>query len=264
MKEIAYWNSILFLLLYARLKKGAVALSKFIQPKRLFAVILAALITAVNLNSFVHTGGLFPGGATGLTVLAQRIFHNYLHIEISYSLVNIILNSIPIYIGFRYIGKKFTLYSLLMILLTGVFVDIIPTFTITYDPVLISIFGGIINGAIMSLCLSVDATTGGTDFIAIFLSQKRGVDSFDLILYFNGVVLLIAGLLFGWDKALYSILYQYVSTQTLHLLFRNYQQQTLFIVTEKPREVCEKIYEISRHGATYWKAKALMEETINI
>ena len=104
------------------------------------------------------------------------------------------------------------------------------------------------------MCLSVDATSGGTDFISIFLSQKRGMDCFHIILGFNVVILLIAGWLFGWDKALYSIIFQYVSTQTIHLLYRNYQQVTLLINTEYPEAVCEAIYDTSRHGATYLDA----------
>lgn len=86
-----------------------------------------------------------------------------------------ILNAIPVYIGFRFIGKKFTLYSCLMIFLTGIFTDLIPGYAITYDTLLISIFGGMINGAVVSLCLVMGATTGGTDFIAIFLSERKGM-----------------------------------------------------------------------------------------
>ena len=218
--------------------------------KRLVVVVIAALIMALNIKSFVRTGGLFPGGAAGLTLLIQRGLQNFAGIEISYSLVNIILNAFPIFIGFKFIGKKFTLYSLIMIILTGVFVDLIPGFILTYDTLLISIFGGIINGAVISMCLAVDATSGGTDFISIFMSQRRGIDSFNVILGFNACILVVAGLMFGWDKALYSIIFQFVSTQVLHLLFKTYQQQTLFVVTDHADAVCAEIYRVSNHGAT--------------
>jgi uncharacterized membrane-anchored protein YitT (DUF2179 family) len=112
----------------------------------------------------------------------------------------------------------------------------------------------------MTLCLRVNATTGGTDFISIFLSQKRGVDSFNLILGFNAVILLIAGYFFGWDKALYSIIFQYTSTQTLRLLYRNYQQETLFIVTDKWEEVKRAIHDTTNHGSTIWAAEGGYKE----
>ena len=142
-----------------------------------------------------------------------------------------------------------------MIFLTNILTDLIPGYVVTYDTLLISIFGGIINGFVISLCLRINTSTGGTDFLSIYLSQKKGVDSFNLILGLNMVILSIAGLLFGWDKALYSIIYQYASTQILHMLYKKYQQQTLLVVTDKPREVCEAIYKISHHGATIMRGE---------
>ncbi len=227
--------------------------------KRILVICGAAFLLAVNIKTFVNTGGLYPGGATGLTILLQTIFERYFHMAVPYTAINLLLNAVPVYIGFRYIGKKFTLYSCLMILLTGFLTDMIPAHVITYDTLLISIFGGMINGLVISICLIMGATTGGTDFISIYLSEKKGVDSWNLILGLNIVILSIAGLLFGWDKALYSIIYQFASTQILHTLYTRYQKQTLFIVTSKPREICDAIYAVSNHGATILEGKGSYE-----
>lgn len=229
--------------------------------KRLLVVILASILMSVNIKTFVHVGELFPGGVNGLTVLLQRIFLKFFNISLSYTIVNVLLNLFPIYIGFRFIGKKFTLFSLIMILLTGILTDFLPSLPITYDTLLIAIFGGILNGVVISLCLSVDATSGGTDFIAIYLSQKHGRDSFNLVLGFNVIILSIAGLLFGWERALYSIIYQYVSTQTLHVLYRNYKRETLFIITTHSEEIAKRIHEICHHGATILDAEGSYEHT---
>lgn len=218
--------------------------------KRIIVICLASAIMAVNIKTFVSAGGLYPGGATGLTILIQSICKMFFHISIPYTPVNLLLNAVPVYIGFRFIGKKFTLYSCLSILVTSILTDIIPDVAVTYDILLISIFGGIISGFAISLCLSMNATTGGTDFISIYLSEKKGVDAWNFILAFNVVIIMIAGLLFGFDKALYSIIYQYASTQMLHMLYKRYQKQTLFIVTNKADEVCKAINMVSMHGAT--------------
>lgn len=223
--------------------------------KRIAVICLASLLLAVNIKSFVRTGGLYPGGATGLTILIQRMALMFLQIEVPYTLVNLVLNAVPVYIGFRFIGKKFTLYSCLMIFLTGIFTDIVPAYTITYDVLLVSVFGGIINGFVISICLLMNATTGGTDFIAIYLSEKKGVDSFNIIFCLNMLILLSAGLMFGWDKALYSIIFQYVSTQVLHMMYKKYQQETLFVVTNMPQEISEVISRESHHGATILEGK---------
>ena len=217
---------------------------------RMLVIALASLLMATNINTFVHTAGLFPGGATGLSLLIQEVFRKHFNIVIPYTAINILINSIPIYIGFKYIGKKFTLLSCGFIVLTSVLTDIIPSYIITQDVLLISIFGGMMNGVAISICLLMDATSGGTDFVAIYLSEKRGIDSFNVILFINACILAAAGVLFGWDKALYSIIFQFASTATIHVLYRKYQQVTFFIVTTKPDEICRAIYSITNHGAT--------------
>ena len=229
------------------------------DTKRLLVICLAAVVMAGNIKTFVRAGDLFPGGATGLTILIQRVFEMFFDVKLPYSLVNILLNTLPIYIGFRYIGKKFTLYSCVMIFLTGFLTDIMPSYVVTYDTLLISIFGGMINGFAISVCLLMNATTGGTDFLAIYFSDKKGVDSFNLILGLNIVILSVAGFLFGWDKALYSIIFQFASTQVLHVLYKKYQKKTLFIVTNRPKEVCQIITETTHHGATILDGEGFYE-----
>ncbi len=223
--------------------------------KRFLIVIFAAILLALNIKIFVRNGNLFPGGVTGLTILIQRLVEKYTGFELPYSPVNMILNAFPVYIGFRYIGKKFTLLSLLMIFCSGVMTDLLPTYVITDDLLLIAVFGGILGGTSVSLCLMADATSGGTDFIAIYLAQKRGMETWNLILAFNVIILSVAGFFFGWEEALYSIIYQFVSTQTMHTLYRSYQQQTLLVVTMKAQEVCDAIAQSTYHGATILDAE---------
>ena len=230
-----------------------------LELKRFLIITFASALMAANINSFVDAGGLYPGGATGLTVLIQRAGAMIFQVSLPFTLVNLLLNAIPVYIGFRYIGKKFTIYSVYMIVLTGFLSDILPKFTITYDVLLIAIFGGILNGVAISIVLIQGATSGGTDFIAIYLSEKKGMDSWNLILAINVVILTAAGILFGFDKALYSIIYQFVSTQALELLYKRYQKETLFIVTTHPKEICDSISTLTHHGATIIEGKGSFE-----
>lgn len=218
--------------------------------KRIFFISLAALLQAFNMKTFVSVGGLFPGGVTGLTVLIQRCALRYLNVDLPYTPVNLLINAIPVYIGFRFVGKKLTLYSFYFIILSSFLTDLFPLHAITQDTLLISIFGGMINGFLVSICLQMNANTGGTDFISLFLSERTGIDSFNVILGVNVVILSVAGLLFGWDKALYSIIFQFFSTQVIHLRFQRYQQTTLFIVTNSAKEVSKAISRASNHGAT--------------
>ncbi|MBR4224836.1 MAG: YitT family protein [Oscillospiraceae bacterium] len=214
------------------------------------AVCVAAFLMALNYKTFVTTGGLYPGGVAGLTILIIRLVDMALHISLPFTVVNVLLNTIPVYIGFRYIGKKFTIFSCVMIILNSVLSDLIPTYIITEDILLISVFGGIMQGLAIGICLNAGATSGGTDFISIFLSERRGIDSFNIILAANAVILGMAGFIFGWDKALYSIIFQCASTAVIRMMYKKFRQCTLFIVTDKPDEICETIYRSSMHGAT--------------
>ncbi|MCR4672182.1 MAG: YitT family protein [Lachnospiraceae bacterium] len=217
---------------------------------RLAAVLAAAVLAGVCLKTFVKAAGLFPGGATGIALLIQGAVAKYAGIDIPYTPINLALNVIPIYIGFRYIGKKFTLYSMILIVVMGVVTDAVPAYPLTDEPLLLSIFGGIIFGFASCICFHFGATTGGSDFIAIFLSRRKNYDSFNVTLTISIIILVIAGMMFGWDKALYSIIYQYASTQVIHTFYRRYQQETLIIVTDHPNEVCEEIFRTSGHDAT--------------
>ncbi len=211
---------------------------------------LAAGIFAFNLKSFIRTGNLIPGGFSGITVLVQQIGRQFFGVEIPYSLVYLPLNVIPAYIGLRYIGKKFTFESFYVVVLSSILTDIIPNITITYEPILIALFAGIVGGIASVICLTAGASGGGTDFISIFLSEKKGIDAWGYILAGNIVLLVLGGLLFDFDRALYSIIYQYVITTMLGTYYKRYQQDTLLVVTSKPQEVLDKIYELTHHDGT--------------
>ena len=223
---------------------------------RLTGMLAAAVISALNMVIFVQAGGLFPGGIAGLTVLVQRCALKYCDIALPYSTTNILLNAFPVYIGFRYVGKKFTFFSLLLILLSSFLVDFFGTLEpFTDDLLLICVFGGIINALANSIALRQNASFGGTDFLAMYMNSRHGMDSWNMVFGINTVILCIAGLLFGWGKALYSIIFQFTSTQTLKIFYKKYQQTTLLIVTNKPDEICHEIRRTTGHGSTILRAE---------
>ena len=225
------------------------------NAKRLLLVTAGAVLYACNMKSFVRAGDLLPGGISGISVLIQQVFSAFLGMDLPFSVVNLLLNALPIFIGFRFIGKKFTMYSCVMIVLSSVLTDVIPVQPITYDSLLVGVFGGILNGLAISLCLMGRASSGGLDFIAIFLSQKLNTDAWNYTLAINALVLGTAGALFGWDKALYSIIFQFTSTQVVKMLYQKHRQHTLFIITNDPKSVYTTISGCTNHGATVFEGK---------
>ena len=218
---------------------------------RVLTIALSSFIVAVNLKSFVAAGDLFPGGFTGIARLIQRCALEFAGVELPFGPINLALNAIPAAISFKLVGKRFTLYSCLTIVLTSIFTDLVPALDITEDKLLICIFGGMINGFAGCLCLWVRVTSGGTDFIAIALSERKNVDAWNYILCGNVAMLFVAGYLFGWEKALYSMLFQYATTQVIKLLDPDGRRATLLIITgrETAGGVCAQIQE-TNHTAT--------------
>ncbi|MDR0622985.1 MAG: YitT family protein [Treponema sp.] len=222
--------------------------------KRLFLIIAGALLMAFNLNTFVRAGGLIPGGFTGLTLLIKESALRFGGVNIPFSVILYILNAIPAVISFKYIGKWFTLYSGLMVALTGLFTDWMPAMFIQtiqlHDMLLSAVFGGLLNGVSICLCLYAGATSGGTDFIAIFISEKFRKDAWGSIFIGNCLILMLAAFIFELDRALYSIIFQFTATAVLSRLYQGYQQKTLLIITGKSREVYEMIRDKTHHDAT--------------
>lgn len=222
----------------------------FHEARRIFFVCCGALIMGLNLNTFVPAANMIPGGFTGLVRLIQMLFAKYAGKNIPFSPFYYFLNLSAAFICFKYIGKKFAIYSLLMIFLSGLFADFIPDYELTNDVLLCSVFGGIFNALAITLCLLAGATSGGTDFIAIYVSEKYNKTAWNYIFAGNMVMLLTSGFLLSWDSALYSIIFQFTSTQILNHLYTRFQRMTLFIITNKAQILYNLIRDNTHHTAT--------------
>ncbi|MDR2553258.1 MAG: YitT family protein [Treponema sp.] len=233
--------------------------------KRIAFLTLGAAIMAFNINTFVHAGSLIPGGFTGITLLVQECARRFWGAAIPFSAVIVILNAVPAFISFRYIGRWFTIYSCLVIVLSGLLTDFMPPMFIevikVHDTLLSAVFGGILSALATSLCLHAGATSGGTDFIAIFISEKYQRDAWNYILAGNCVVLVFAGALFDLNTALYSIIFQFTTTMGLNAFYKGYQQMTLFVVTSRPDEVYSLIRDQTNHAATAFTGQGYYEKS---
>ncbi len=229
--------------------------SYFRDVKRFVLVLMGGLLLAVNISTFVHSANLFPGGFAGVALLLQEVFAIYLHVHVPYSVLVYAFNLVPVIIGFRCIGHKFTVFSVVMIVVSGFMTDLLPDYNLTDDMLLCSVFGGILNALAVTLCLLADSSSGGTDFIAIFVSERTGKSAWNAIFLFNCTVLLVAGVLFGWDKALYSIIFQFTSTQAINFCYKKYAKTPLLIITDNAEAIYEVIKRITNHTATVFEGR---------
>lgn len=216
-------------------------------------VVFGALLTAFGLNVFVASKNLLPAGFTGVATLIVRSFDEFLDIKFSFSILYLLLNLFPALFVYKYVGRKFTILSLLHVALVSLFTAVLPKFTLTNDTLLVCIFGGIFQAFGSLLSLKANASSGGTDFIAIYFSNRYNQSLWNYVLIFNGIILVISGLLFDIEAALYSIIYQFTSTQIVNTFHDRYHLRALLIITKKPDLVSEAIFNLTRRGITQFE-----------
>ena len=220
----------------------------------LIGVVFGSVLQAVTLVVLLRAGGMISAGINGLVMLIQRISETFFSLSLPFAPLSIVLNAFPAYLCFRFVGKRFALFSCISLLLVSVMVDLIPPYVLTDDRLLIAVFGGILNGFGGGLILRSGACSGGTDFIAMYFGVKKGINTFNTVFICNSCLIVISGLLFGMESAMYTIIFQFIQTQMINFMYQRYAKKTLFIVTEKPHEVADAVMMCTRHSCTIFKS----------
>lgn len=213
----------------------------------LLAVIGSALLQTYVIQAFIRPAGLLSGGFTGVAILIDRITSLF-GFNISTSLGMIVLNIPVAWACSKSISRRFTFFSLLQVLLASTFLRVFHFTPIFDDGILNVIYGGVLYGFAIVLALRGNASTGGTDFIALYVSNKTGNSIWTSVFVGNVILLCIFGAIFGWDYAGYSILFQFVSTKVVSTFHHRYERVTLQITTVKGPELAGKYVEDFRHG----------------
>jgi len=211
------------------------------------AVIGSALLQTYVIQAFIRPAGLLSGGFTGIAILIDRVTSLF-GFNISTSLGMIVLNIPVAWACSKSISRRFTFFSLLQVMLASAFLRVFHFTPIFDDSILNVIYGGVLYGFAIVLALRGNASTGGTDFIALYVSNKTGNSIWTYVFVGNVILLCIFGAIFGWDYAGYSILFQFVSTKVISTFHHRYERVTLQITSVKGPELAGKYVEDFRHG----------------
>ena len=206
----------------------------------LIAVIISGFLQAFTLKVFIQPSNLLSSGFLGVAILINQVSELF-GVELSISILLILLN-IPV-------SARFTFYSILQVFVGSFFIRVLNFDPLFVDDTMLNvIFGGVLNGLYVSLALKGNASTGGMDFMALYVSNKSGKTIWQQVFLFNTLLLVIFGALFGWRNAGYSIIFQYISTKVISTFHQRYHRVTLQITTRYGEDVMQSYLKNIRHG----------------
>lgn len=211
------------------------------------AILVSAVMQAFVIQTFVRPAELLSGGFTGIAILIDMVASS-LGRSFPTSLGMLAINIPVAFICSRSISVRFTAFSLLQVFITSALLQLFHFEPMFDDPVLNVIFGGFLMGMSVVIALKGNASSGGTDFIALYVSNKTGKSIWGQVFVGNCVLYCIFGMMFGWMNAAYSILFQFVSTKTISAFHHRYDRVTLQVTTMKGTEVMNAYVKMFRHG----------------
>lgn len=223
------------------------------EMKRNSKIIIAclyALTVSVAFNFFWLPGSIYASGITGFSQLVVSVFQNFLGLSFSIPLIVLLLNIPLLIISWFAINREFTKYTILAVLLTYVFMSLVPVKTIVTDPILASIVGGLLHGASVGITLNSDFSTGGLDIIGILVRKKSGRSIGSIFIVFNCCIQFMAGFLYGWQYAFYSALAVFISGRTVDFVNTKQQKVQIMLVTERAEELIPILQNVLKRGIT--------------
>ena len=215
-----------------------------------FWVCLSALVQAFALTSFSMVANIYPSGVTGFSRIVSDVLRDFFSIDLPFFYLYLAINVFLAVLVYKHIGKLFTIFSLLQTVLVSILTSVLKPVHMLDETLLIAIFGGVINGFGVSLALTHDFSSGGLDFLSVFYSHKYHKSMWDYVFGFNSLLIIATGLIYGWERAAYSIIFQFVSNYIISHMHKRYTHEAIIIITKQPDAVIDSILKNVRHGIT--------------
>ncbi|GMB08884.1 uncharacterized membrane-anchored protein YitT (DUF2179 family) [Thermolongibacillus altinsuensis] len=225
------------------------------QLKKFFVVLIGALLNAIGMNLFLIPANVYTSGFAGAAQLISKIVGDYTPYHLSTGFLFFLFNIPVAILGWKKVGKSFTLYSFLSVVLISFFLEAIPVKPLSEDILLNAVFGGVIAAIGIGLTLKWGASTGGFDIIALVLSRMKDRSVGTYIFALNAVIILTAGYVYGWEKALYTLVTLYASARVIDSIHTRHQKLTAMIITNKGEELKRAIHAKLVRGITTVPAK---------
>lgn len=222
---------------------------------------VGGVLMAANLNLFLAPSNIAPGGVSGTAIIVNK-FTGW-----PIGLTMLVLNVPLAVLGFRHLGRfRFLIRTVYVMLLYSLGVDFlarwIPPGGITDDLLLNALYGGVVGGLGVGLVYRGGGTTAGTGILGRLLQMRTGIPVSQIYIVTDGGVILVASLVFGWEKGLYALMTLFVwGLAADYVLEGPSVVRMAFIITDKPQAVAHAVLGNLRLGVTAWPAQGMFTKS---
>lgn len=214
--------------------------------KKYIALFIGSIITAVGLEIFLVPNKIIDGGVVGISIMAAAVT------EYPIGVFLILLNLPFLYLGYKQIGKTFAISTTFAIFSLSYWTtQFIPVEELTNDLFLAAIFGGIITGLGVGIIIRNGGSLDGTEIVAIIMDKRSGFSVGEIVMFMNLFILSSAGLLFGWNQAMYSLVAYFIIAKVIDVVIKGLDESNgVMIVTSEPDEIMEALMKRLGRGVT--------------
>ena len=214
-------------------------------------ILLGCAVGAAAYPAFLVPNNIAPGGLTGVATILNFLF------RWPVGTVSLLLN-VPLFIiGYRSMGRIFAFRSLIATLLFSLLIDLLPIRPVSTDPLLGTLFGGVVLGIGLGMILRGGATTGGTDMIARMVHRKWSYISVGMFLFaIDCVVVLGAAVAIGTEQALYAFICIYVCSRVIDAIMMGFSgNKACFIMSQRWERITARLMDEVGRGVTHLEAR---------
>lgn len=227
----------------------------------ILGIILSAFIFAISVNTFISPTGMLTGGVSGISLIVGRLISGLIkeNKETTFASIFYFIFNFPVLVlGWKKLNKRFTIFSLIHITCTSIFLNVFPDgignileIDFTTHRLEASLFAGALGGFSTALSFLSHGSGGGIDIISAYFStvRQKSIGSFNMLI--NGTILIVGGLLFkNWGAMLYSVVYTILNTMVLDMIYVRNKKTILNIITNNGDAVAQYIMDEFKRGVT--------------
>lgn len=180
--------------------------------KNILFLTFGAIVTAFALEAFLVPNNIIDGGIIGISMIISHISKWNLGILV------LILNAPFILLALKKMGKKFVFQTAYANVILALSINFFHHYKVTGDVLLATVFGGIILGVGVGLILKNEGSLDGTEILSLLVSKRFGCSVGEFIMGLNLFIYIVAGKVFGWESAMYSIMTYFIASKVIDIV----------------------------------------------